>query len=1213
MIELTKNQKEIILDDSKVKRVISCAGSGKTTVIISNIAYLIDNDICKPFEILAITFTKNAAENMRLRIRNLTTKRENYEKINIYTFNSFGNLIISENSFLLGYGKDYKLINIPKSWQILYEIVKDFNFLNIKIGKDPAKFINDLLKYIWDLKSNLITINQLKNYCNNYSQLSYFKNYKSKALLKDELEILNYQNELILIYENYEDIKKANNLIDYHDHVFLPYQLLSQNNKIRQAYSKRYKYIFIDEYQDTDVAQGYLISLLFNPNFNYITIVGDDDQSIYSFRGACVENILNFHNWEVFSNVNVKDFYITENFRSGKKIISSINKIISNNLKRFQKKLECSDNDKFSSVFLGIYNTPQEEAKEIANKINYLIQSGVRLKDIAIFLRRKKFNYILKELENRNIKYEVISSKGFFYEEEVLFLISWLIIIDDIRNEQHLLNLLQSKKYNLSDRDIFFLKNYNIIKDCFFSPDQSYNNNLIDSLIVHNQNKFLSKESHKRISEFLEELEYYLKQASFLKLSELINLIFHHSGLYDELKSDFSRSVKNKIRNIEMLIKISQDFELNQNKPNLNSFILYLKEVAKTSDEDPETIYYSNLNTVKIMSIHAAKGLEFDVVFMPMLRKNEFLSKSSSKKFNIPSYLRKDKKIYSEKPFYTNKNDFDKDLKKINIEEERRIFYVGCSRAKNILFLSFCKYDSLDSTNFKENVKVLNIKKSNITSVHTKRENIIKFDNSMTDKNNEGMDYKNNKEDEKYNKEFVDINNKEFEILPFIDELLTSSEKNEIIPINKQAFNYINNLNFKKDKNYIFDIKIFENKLKDFINYKISLNKIPQPNKIVNHNNEPYYYNCQYKFNDQYKFNNKKNIPEFNILKFKKSLDFLDQIKKINKEFSSFIKENFNGMENKTFLKNLSKIFNSRDFLKINILQERHNFSLSELLTFINCPLKYLWQYYYNFPEPESKKIHLGKIVHDYINKSTLIQFSKFRNLNLLEDKSLANDKNNNNNNNNNDNNDNDSNVNINIQESNDILSYDNRCGFVNIKNQYNDLQYLEYFLEQIPKSTEKEKVLRYLNVYFNSIFFDFKEVLNIYTEQLAYWKLKNFIINCQFDRIDFLSNKTLRIIDFKVARISNDINYKYQLIAYTGACVDIFSINLKKIKSYLFFLEDEKYIKENFTIDDINLLKHNLINAAKKINILDFNIENTIPLKCKKSCSYKLLCNAFF
>jgi DNA helicase II / ATP-dependent DNA helicase PcrA len=940
-IKTTLQQDEILSSSYGIKRVIACAGSGKTFVLTRSIVEVLKKGLCIPEEILAITFTKNAAENMRIRIRQQLDKKIDFNSLNIYTFNSFGNLIISENSFLLGLGSEYRLINISKSWQILYSIAKNIQFKNIAAPKDTARFLNELLRYINDLKSNLISADELKNYCNKREEI--LREFSSAALCRQELEILKYQEDLAAVYEKYEEIKDGSNLIDYHDHVFKPYMLFLKNKTAMNRYRNRYKYIFIDEFQDTDVAQAYLVSMIYDPSYSSLAIVGDDDQGIYSFRGACVENILNFDKWSCFKDQEFKNFYLTTNFRSGANIVKSIGGLIGCNDYRFVKKLEPESEDKHSEVFFSSYLNHESESEDIAENIKTLLSSGFKLKDIAILSRRKNFNLITEAMEKNGLKYELISSRGFFYEPEILFLVSWLMIIEDVLNEYHLIYILQSRKYKISDRDIFFLKNSPVFEKMERedneknSQQDKYSKSgkffLIDAVYDCNNNKNISPECALRLSKFISELNLYINQAQLLDLSGLINLVFENSGLADELRSGFNKTSKQKIKNVETLIKLSSDFEIHQSESGLESFMLYLKDVAKTEEESPETFEFSKSNSIKIMSIHAAKGLEFKAVFMPGLKKNDYLGKNMSRSFKMPALLRKDKNVYKDIKSFTSQKSFNLELKKLNTEEERRIFYVGCSRAGIYLFLSAScsQQKGLENENIKDTA------------------------------------------------------------LPFLKEIVS---KGNVICLNASGVSYLKN-------HFNIDSYTFYSSLKKYFKNLQNKKILPGPpgsqihgkrsNFDLSAEEQRYYEKMLLIAADSISAPNLKINSKTSL--FKKEYPGL---------YEGFI-ENFTSMplKVKQDLKDLKKTLRYDNYASFGRRTNIKNiFSLTELIAYLKCPAYYKWRYFYNLPEPENATLSIGLEVHRHIQALTAIRYKEIvspaliNNDNTTEDQYLSNLKN---------------------------------------------------------------------------------------------------------------------------------------------------------------------------------------------------------------------------
>ncbi|MBM3704927.1 MAG: ATP-dependent helicase, partial [Actinobacteria bacterium] len=1012
-------------------------------------------------------------ENMRQKIKETAGKSIDYSSMNIFTFNSFGNMIISENSFLMGYGKDYRLINISKSWQILYSIVKEAGLKNLAIGRDTGKFIDGLLHYIWNLKSNLVSAKELREYHRNFLQV--LQGYNSRALLKEEMEIAAIQGELAYIYENYERLKKNSNFIDYHDHVFLPYKLLSENKSIADKYSERYRHIFIDEFQDTDVAQGYLISLFFRPGYNSITIVGDDDQGIYSFRGACVENILNFDSWDSFRGNTVKDFYLTTNFRSGGNIIKVLDNIITGNRLRFDKSLKPEYEGKYSEVFFGFFRTCEQEAATIAEDIKNLQSAGLRLKDIAIISRRKRFRYITAALDMNNLKYELVSSRGFFYEPEVLFIISWLMVINDVKNELYMLNLLKSRKYRISDRDIFFLKNYNPVQRRFLKPDKAGMNNLMDALLSFKDNSYLGNQAKKKISCFLEELDTYISKSVYLKLGELTSFIYENSGLADELRSSFEKTSKTKIKNIETLIRISSDFDSEIAGGGTDSFIAYLKDVAKTDEEDPDTIELSGSNSIKIMSIHAAKGLEFEAVFMPMLWSNDYSGRSTPEKFRLPAALRKDHKIYERKCLFSGRQKFDEEVKKLNLEEERRIFYVGCSRAKRFLFLSLSDFEN--------------------------------------------------------ERELKEKQQKPREILPFLEDILKS-----------ESFKVLDSysLAFLKQNGY----KAYETEVIDFKEY---LQGLPDTKK---RKSVPAGLSGK---------NRHSSIPGFST----------GDILAAQKNAADFI-EKFSLRDLKPGEKKMAIAFKDKKMWKFPGGAEKsagnyskRNFSLSELLTYLDCQAYYRFRYVYNIPEPSKNEIREGEKVHKYIMAATSVEFK---------------DK---------------------------------------IKNGYPADTFLkETDIFRITENIESDEMLKnisdYIDVFKKSRLFDSSDLSGVFLEQLFYWNLKGYIIGCKVDRLDFKKDKTLRVIDYKVSKLKKgniSLAYLNQLKAYSAVAGEVFRTPFEKILGALLFLKDGNVFECSFKEKEIESFKGILLKAIRNINNRKFNLKN--ERNCKKPCPYYELCRS--
>ena len=1094
--DLTEEQKKIIESKSEIKKVIACAGSGKTSVLTDGLIKVLKEKSGKPGEVLALTFTNNAAENMRERIsRNLDSDMDS-DSIGIYTFNSFGNFIIRENSFILGFGKNFKLINEVQSWQIIYDIFKVYRFKKLKAAKDIGKFVNDLLDYVWNLKNNLITVENLKRYISSYK--NYLSGYKSSGLLKEEEDKIPFIHELCHIYENYEIVKKSNNFIDYSDQVFLPYFLFKEHPAIKEKYSQRYKYIFVDEFQDTNNAQAYLLSMIFARGKNKLMIVGDDDQGIYGFRGACIENMQNFSYFGEGADKLVNTFFLTANFRSGKEIIDFTNSIIRENKNREEKIVKPANNEKKSLLSFFKKNSLEQEAQQISEMIQDLVLHNYKLSDIAILCRRKRFNEIIKSFKKHNIRYELIGSKSYFYEPEIIFLISWLKVVNNINDDESLVYLLKSSKFKISDRDIYFLRYYGVKKH---ESDNSYNYNniifkdlqeikskesgnnihknsfeennstLIGAIKNAGLNQYLSREARDRLKFFIDELDHYIRNSQILNLSGIISLIFHFSGLYDELNSRFGIPAKKKIMNIENLIKLAWEFEENNINASFDSFVVYLKDMAKTDYEDPDTQVISKENSVKLMSIHAAKGLEFKVVFLPILWDQDYKPRRNQKKcYELPSVLRKDGKIWIKKSNYESIKKFEDEIKSIMLEEEKRIFYVAGSRAKELLILSYPQHENQPDIS----------------------------GNEISDKS----------------------------ILSFIKNIFTGNSS--IVFIGEETLDYLNDTFDFKPKSYSNN---FNAVLDNFIKLKDDKDELNTGNSKIN------------------------------LIKGYENKIIREDIY-INK-YEKLLSENINTASDSSYNQRNPGFWNLSNKERMNNHPVGNKFfSLSEILTFFDCPLLYKFKHIMNIPEPENEFADYGIKMHRFIENITAFYFDKH----------------------------------LDFENENNGEPYMQNFNFSHIIFDKN--------------SIEEMKFKNYIDNFFNGGILNFYLTDNIFLEQLFYWKINDFYLTCKIDRIDILKSGLIELYDYKTSEGENhshNENYIYQLKSYICGLSDLFKTEVEKISGNLFFLGDGVIKSVTVSGSEGDDIKNKITEAIN--NIKNQKFSNRVRKSCNKLCSFSNIC----
>ncbi|MHB1347904.1 MAG: 3'-5' exonuclease, partial [Candidatus Humimicrobiaceae bacterium] len=719
---------------------------------------------------------------------------------------------------------------------------------------------------------------------------------------------------------------------------------------------------------------------------------------------------------------------------------------------------------KKSSVIFFKTNTLHEEAEQISRLILGFESKNHKLKDIAVLCRKKRFNEIIKSFRHNNIRYEVIGSKSYFYEPEILFLVSWMKIINEPSDDESVLYLLKSSKFKISDRDILFLRNINNKK---FVSRFHEGNTLINAIHNSKISTCFEDETHKRLEQFLSELTYYIKNSELISLNSLINLIFHNSGLYDELNSRFGIAAKKKIRNVENLLKLAWDFEANNFNPSFESFIVYLRDIAKTDYEDPDFQSISKENSVKLMSIHAAKGLEFKTVFLPMLWESDYKPRKNQKNFyDLPSALRKDGKIWNEKSLYENVKSFEEALKSIIMEEERRIFYVAGSRAKETLILSFPHFEN-DTGVYKE---------------ERKEKNILSFVNEIFNENTDVMFFGENTAS--YLRESFNIKPKIFikNEADFFKKVLYGSDEN-----NRSSKTH--KLIAQKNSRAVSctDPGSYENILaKSIGDLKAGLT------------------GCDYDI----------------ALKLKKSL------KKIRKKNINF-------------------------------------FSLTEILTFIECPVLYKYKHIINIPEAQSDSVQIGIKIHKFIENLTLFCYKSY---------------------------------------SADLPK--ENSGQSEIKNN----PALKFFNN---KNNQKPKLKSYIKNFIKSGFLNFDSIKNIFTEHLFYWKINNYFLTCKIDRINILKNGKVELFDFKTSGFKENkqkLIYINQIKSYICGLSDLIGIGPENIKGSIFYLKDGKKI--DILVSESQ--KAEIIQKYSKTikSIINKKYEVPDQKECGKYCDYGIYCN---
>ena len=590
---LNDRQKEAVLYGDGPLLILAGAGSGKTSVLTKRVAYLIKERNVSPKNIVAITFTNKAAKEMKERIIKEVGK-EGYD-IQISTFHSFGLRIIKENYEKLGYEKNFTIIDSDDSLTVVKKILKE-------MGIDSTRFNPKFIKnQISSCKNEMVTPEKYKN------------------LVNDELSDITYK-----VYKKYQDTLLRNNSLDFDDLLIKPIELFNKYKEVLENYQELFKYIFIDEYQDTNEAQ-YILSKMISAKYKNICVVGDDAQSIYSWRGANFKNILNFEK----DYKNAKVILLEQNYRSTKTILNAANSVIKNNINKKDKNL-WTDNSIGEKIKYVRTNDEKDEASYVTREIRNLVNNGVSLDDIAVLYRTNAQSRTIEEgFLNSNIPYKIVGAFAFYSRKEIKDLLAYLKLIYNTKDDVSLMRIINYPKRKIGAKTI---------------------ENLSMDAVLNGTSMFDVISSGKEL-EFKKLILEMKEKSEVLSLTETIDMVLDKSGIKSELESEHTLEADIRLENLNEFKSITKTFEEESGIASLEDF---LNEVSLVSDVNDQK--NDNSPKVTLMTIHAVKGLEYKYVFV----------------------------IGMEENIFPHINSCEEDG---GIEEERRLCYVAITRAKEKLYL----------------------------------------------------------------------------------------------------------------------------------------------------------------------------------------------------------------------------------------------------------------------------------------------------------------------------------------------------------------------------------------------------------------------------------------------------------------------------------------------------------------------------------------------
>lgn len=607
---LNAEQKEAVLHTEGPLLILAGAGSGKTRVLTHRIAYLIEEKGINPWNILAITFTNKAAGEMRERVDKIVGFGS--ESIWVSTFHSMCVRILRRYIDRLGYDTNFTIYDTDDQKTLMKDVCKMLQ-IDTKVYKERM-----FLSEISSAKDELVTPEEY--------ELNVAEDY--------------VKGKVAEVYKEYEKQMRANNALDFDDLLLKTVQLFQTQADVLNSYQERFRYIMVDEYQDTNTVQFQLIRILAE-KYKNLCVVGDDDQSIYKFRGANIQNILNFE--KVFDDAKV--IKLEQNYRSTANILNAANAVIRHNTGRKDKTL-WTDNEEGEKISFKQFDTAFDEAEYIVGDIQKKVaDKGYTYSDCAVLYRTNAQSRMFEEkLITANIPYKIIGGVNFYARREIKDLLSYLKTIDNGKDDLAVRRIINVPKRSIG------LTTVNRVQENALGRGITFYDALSSADLIDNIGRSLSK-----IESFVALIEYFKEQSKKITLSQLMEEIIEMTGYIESLEVENEIEAQTRIENIEELKNkiVAYEESCEGEKPTLSGF---LEEVALVADIDTLD---ENSDYVVLMTLHSAKGLEFPNVYLAGMEDGLF-----------PSY----KTITADDP--------------MEIEEERRLCYVGITRAKKSLTMT---------------------------------------------------------------------------------------------------------------------------------------------------------------------------------------------------------------------------------------------------------------------------------------------------------------------------------------------------------------------------------------------------------------------------------------------------------------------------------------------------------------------------------------------
>lgn len=671
-LKLNKEQIDAIKFGKGPLLIIAGAGTGKTTVVTERIKYLILGKHAKPSEILALTFTEKAAREMEERVD--IGLPYGYTQMWIMTFHSFCDRILRREALHIGLDPRYKLMTEAESIQLLRKNLFHLDLDYFRPLGNPTKFISGMLQHFNRLQDEDISPQDYQKWVDGQMS-SYAEASEDKKLELDKW------GELSRVYHDYDEIKVKNGFLDFGDLITKTLKLFRDRPNILAEYKRQFKYVLVDEFQDTNYAQNELVKLLAGKDGN-ITVVGDDDQSIYRFRGAAVSNIIQFRK----TYPKTKVIVLTKNYRSTQEILDRSHELVKFNdpdrlevVEKIDKRLRSQVAKDGEGIKFLHADRVENEADEIAKEIKRLMEEDPSSReaseghrkykwgDFAILVRANNHSDpITRALGRHGIPYQFLGPGRLFKQPEIIDLISYLKVLYNFEDSVAFYRVLVNEYFDINPRDIAAIGNF----------AKKYNQSLFEACEKIDDIN-VSKETKEKIEKLLKIIKKHLGLIRRETAGQILYYFLEDTGLIQKLLSPTSVDAENKAKNISKFFDKLKTYEVDNEDATVPAVVdwldlsIELGESPLAANED-----WTEINAVNILTVHSAKGLEFPVVFLANLVSQRFPTIERREQIPIPEELIKE---------VLPVGDFHQ-------EEERRLFYVGMTRAKERLYFTAADY-----------------------------------------------------------------------------------------------------------------------------------------------------------------------------------------------------------------------------------------------------------------------------------------------------------------------------------------------------------------------------------------------------------------------------------------------------------------------------------------------------------------------------------------